>query len=209
MPWPRSSSRIQPATLSRKYRACVTAPPGPGGAVRERARPDPPPRPGVEVVRGLVEQQHVRAREQEPAEGDAPALAARDLPDLHVAGRAAERVHGELDGAVEVPGAGRVDPVLQSGLLLEELLHLVGPGGLPGPGRPSPPAMIRSSEDLPAPLAPSTPILAPWKNDSQMPRKISRLGGTTLRRSFMTNAYSPAIVPWGDRDGVPRPPPPS
>src|SRR5256885_7950651 len=26
-----------------------------------------------------------------------------------------------------------------------------------------------------------------------MPRRISRLGETTLRRSFMTNAYSPAI----------------
>src|SRR5439155_27037658 len=26
-----------------------------------------------------------------------------------------------------------------------------------------------------------------------MPRRISRLGGTTFRRSFMTNAYSPAI----------------
>ena len=29
----------------------------------------------------------------------------------------------------------------------------------------STPAMIRSSDDLPAPLAPSTPILAPWKNE--------------------------------------------
>src|SRR5678815_5422514 len=27
-----------------------------------------------------------------------------------------------------------------------------------------------------------------------MPRRISRLGGTTLRRSFMTNAYSPAMI---------------
>src|SRR5262245_59094189 len=57
--------------------------------------------------------------------------------------------------------------------------------------------MIRSSDDLPAPLAPSTPILAPWKNDSQIPRRISRLGGTTLRRSFITYAYSPAISPLG------------
>src|SRR3970282_2141570 len=69
----------------------------------------------------------------------------------------------------------------------------------PAPGNASPrtslstPAMIRRSVDLPAPLAPRTPILAPWKNDSQMPRRISRLGGTTLRRSFITNAYSPAM----------------
>src|SRR5437660_9377779 len=54
--------------------------------------------------------------------------------------------------------------------------------------------MMRRSVDLPAPLAPTTPILAPWKNESQMPRRISRLGGTTLRRSFMTNAYSPAMA---------------
>src|SRR5712692_8859436 len=56
----------------------------------------------------------------------------------------------------------------------------------------STPAMIRSRLDFPAPLAPSTPILAPWKNDSLIPRRISRLGGTTLRRSFITYAYSPA-----------------
>src|SRR6266403_4237064 len=38
-----------------------------------------------------------------------------------------------------------------------------------------------------------------------MPRRISRLGGTTLRRSFMTNAYSPAIYTWGPRHGPQSP----
>src|SRR2546423_603278 len=38
-----------------------------------------------------------------------------------------------------------------------------------------------------------------------MPRRISRLGGTTLRRSFMTNAYSPGMVNKGPRYG-PYPP---
>src|SRR6266404_2688183 len=38
-----------------------------------------------------------------------------------------------------------------------------------------------------------------------MPRRISRLGGTTLRRSFMTNAYSPGICIWGPRDGPQTP----
>src|SRR3989442_448715 len=38
-----------------------------------------------------------------------------------------------------------------------------------------------------------------------MPRRISRLGGTTLRRSFMTKAYSPAIFHGGPRNG-PQPP---
>src|SRR5207249_5549173 len=63
--------------------------------------------------------------------------------------------------------------------------------------------MMRSKVDFPAPLAPSTPIFAPWKNESQMPRRISRLGGTTFRRSFMTNAYSPAIHL---EKGAPSPP---
>jgi hypothetical protein len=47
------------------------------------------------------------------------------------------------------------------------------------------PAMMRKSDDLPAPLRPSTPIFAPWKNDSQMPLRMTRLGGTTLPTSFM------------------------
>src|SRR3970282_1260556 len=81
----------------------------------------------------------------------------------------------------------------------------------PAPGNASPrtslstPAMIRRSVDLPAPLAPRTPILAPWKNDSQIPCRISRLGGTTLRRSFITNAYSPAIVHGAPETGSPYP----
>ncbi len=54
--------------------------------------------------------------------------------------------------------------------------------------------MIFSSVDLPAPLEPMTPILAPGKNDSQMPLRISRLGGTTLRRSFITNTYCCAMA---------------
>jgi len=44
--------------------------------------------------------------------------------------------------------------------------------------------MILSSVLLPDPLGPMTPILAPGKKESQMPRSTSRRGGTTLRRSF-------------------------
>jgi hypothetical protein len=64
------------------------------------------------VVGRLVEQQHVRAREEQPAQRDAPPLAARDLGDVHVARRHAERVHRELDGAVEIPGIDGVDAIL-------------------------------------------------------------------------------------------------
>src|SRR3546814_10187279 len=55
-----------------------------------------------------------------------------------------------------------------------------------GIGRASPsnslstPAMIFSSVDLPEPLRPNTPILAPGKNESEMFFRISRFGGTTL-----------------------------
>jgi hypothetical protein len=45
--------------------------------------------------------------------------------------------------------------------------------------------MIRSRVDLPAPFRPSTPILAPGKNDSEMFFRISRLGGTTLPTRIM------------------------
>jgi hypothetical protein len=58
-------------------------------------------------------------------------------------------------------------------------------------GRASPskfasrPAMIFSSVDLPAPFRPSTPILAPGKNDRLMSRRMSRFGGTTFETRFM------------------------
>ena len=61
----------------------------------------------------------------------------------------------------------------------------------PGRGRASPwwsrstPAMMRSSDDFPAPFRPSTPILAPGKNDGEMSLRISRLGGATLVTRFM------------------------
>ncbi len=62
---------------------------------------------------------------------------------------------------------------------------------MPGCGRASPsksvstPAMIRSTVDLPAPLRPSRPILAPGKKLSEMSLMICRLGGTTLDTRFM------------------------
>ena len=49
----------------------------------------------------------------------------------------------------------------------------------------STPAMIFSSVDLPEPLRPSTPILAPGKKDREMSRRMVRLGGTTFETRFM------------------------
>jgi hypothetical protein len=57
---------------------------------------------------------------------------------------------------------------------------------IPGIGMASPsmslsmPAMMRSRVDLPEPLRPSTPILAPGKNEREMSLRICRFGGTIL-----------------------------
>jgi len=49
--------------------------------------------------------------------------------------------------------------------------------------------MIFSSVDLPEPLRPSTPILAPGKKDREMSLRIWRLGGTVLPTRFMEKTY--------------------
>ncbi len=80
---------------------------------------------GVEMVGRLVEQEDVRLGEQQLAERHAPLLAARQLRDIGIARRAAQRVHGLLDLRVEVPQALRVDLVLQLGHLVGGLVGIV------------------------------------------------------------------------------------
>jgi len=53
----------------------------------------------------------------------------------------------------------------------------------------STPAMMRSTVDLPEPLRPSRPILAPGKKESEMSLMIWRLGGTILPTRFIVNTY--------------------
>ena len=53
----------------------------------------------------------------------------------------------------------------------------------------STPAMILSKVDLPEPLRPSTPILAPGKKDRDTFFKIWRLGGTVLLTRFIEKTY--------------------
>ncbi len=86
---------------------------------------EPRHRLGVEMVGRLVEQQQVGLLQQQPAERDAALLAARKRLDLRVAGRAAQRVHRDLERAVEFPALHGVDPVLQLALLFEQRVHLV------------------------------------------------------------------------------------
>ena len=72
---------------------------------------------GVEVVGRLVEQQDVGLFEQQPGQRDAALLAAREVVDRASPGRAAQRVHRDLELVVERPAVDRVD-------LLLELAHL-------------------------------------------------------------------------------------
>ena len=74
---------------------------------------EPLDRLGVEVVGRLVEQQQVGVLEEQPGERHAALLAAGQRRDVGVVGRAAQRVHRDVDVALEVPGVGRVDPVLE------------------------------------------------------------------------------------------------
>ena len=85
---------------------------------------EPGDRLGVEVVRRLVEEQEVRLLEEDLAERDAPLLAARDLRDVRVRRREAERVHRDLELTVELPRVGRLDRVLHALVLRHDLLAL-------------------------------------------------------------------------------------
>ena len=86
---------------------------------------EPGDRLGVEVVRRLVEEEEVGLLEEDAAERDAAPLAAGDLRDVGVGGRAAEGVHRRLEGPVEVPAVRRLDGVLDPAVLGHDLLHLV------------------------------------------------------------------------------------
>ena len=77
------------------------------------------------MVGRLVEQKHVGFFEKKLAQGDSPALSAGQGAHVRVWRREAKGIHRDLDPPVQVPGVGRVDPVLEAGLLCDECLHLV------------------------------------------------------------------------------------
>ena len=68
---------------------------------------------GVEVVGGLVEEQHVWLGQQQATYRDAATLAARENRDRLVGGRAVHRGHGALDERVDVPVIMGVNLVLK------------------------------------------------------------------------------------------------
>ena len=80
----------------------------------------------VQVVGGLVEQQQVGLGQQQPAQRHPSAFAAGQAGDVGIRRRAAQRVHGLLDLAVQVPGIPVVELLLQLAHLLEQLVGVVG-----------------------------------------------------------------------------------
>ena len=78
----------------------------------------------VEVVGGLVEQEQVGLAQEQAAQCNPAPLTAGERRDLGVAGRRAQRVHRDVELAVEVPPVDRIDLVLQLGLLGEELVEV-------------------------------------------------------------------------------------
>ena len=72
---------------------------------------------GIEMVRGLVEQQQVRVLQEQPGERHATLLATGQGRDVGVVRWASKGVHRDVDVALQVPGIGRVDLVLERRLL--------------------------------------------------------------------------------------------
>ena len=103
------------------------------GVVLEKAL-EPGDRLGVEVVRRLVQQQQVRRLQEEPAQGDAAALAPGELRHVGVRRGQPQRVHRQLEPRIEIPRVGGIDAILDLGLLVEDLLHLLGREILAEPG---------------------------------------------------------------------------
>ena len=79
---------------------------------------------GVQMVSGLVEQQHVGFFQQNPAERHAPLLTARKIRHLRFSRREAKRIHRDLDLPVQLPQIRRVDLLLHAALIVEQLFHL-------------------------------------------------------------------------------------
>ena len=78
---------------------------------REKAL-EPGHRLGVEMIRRLIEKEHVGFREQEPAKRNPAALTARERTHVRIARRAAQRIHGHLEGALHLPAVHGIDLIL-------------------------------------------------------------------------------------------------
>ncbi len=80
---------------------------------------------GVEMVGRFVEQQQVRLRQQQPAQRDTAALAARKQGDVGILRRAAQGFHCHLDLLFQVPEVLAVDDVLELRAFVGGLVGIV------------------------------------------------------------------------------------
>ena len=85
---------------------------------------EPQDRLGIQVVRGLVEQQQVGSLEQQLAQGHATALAAGKHIDRHVGIGQLQGVHGLAELGIDIPAVGGVDLVLKLAHLGHEGVHV-------------------------------------------------------------------------------------
>ena len=76
---------------------------------------------GIEMVGWLVKQQQVWPAQQEPTQRNTTSLATAEVGDVCVCWGEAQGVHGDLDGALEVPRLGGLDAPLQLGLAISKL----------------------------------------------------------------------------------------
>ena len=79
----------------------------------------------IEVVRRLVEQEHIGLLQQQTAEGHTTALTTRERLHAPVAWGTVQRRHRTIQFRVHVPGIRRIDDILQFCLTLHQLVHLV------------------------------------------------------------------------------------
>jgi len=103
------------------------------GILLEKAL-QPRDRLGVKMVGRLVEDQHVRRREQQLAQCYAPAFAAGQGFDLAVPRRQSQSITCHFERAFQLPAVARLDRVLQFRLLFQQGVHLFVVHWLAEPG---------------------------------------------------------------------------
>ena len=80
---------------------------------------------GIEVVRRLVQKQHVGLLQQQAAEGHTASLASRQHLDALVGIGAPQGIHRALQNAVQLPAVDVVDLLVQLALTLDQAVHLI------------------------------------------------------------------------------------
>ncbi len=79
----------------------------------------------IEVVGGLIEQQHVRLREKQATQRDTATFTTREFAYVGIPGRQAQRIGRDFKLAIDFPPTGRVNRVLKFALFFEQRVHLV------------------------------------------------------------------------------------